>query len=424
MAIFSILYFLSILTALQASSNPQNQKFQTRAVHAGCEFDTFGSSNPVIPPIVLSTTFAQSYPGVKPGQNDPNSYGQGFFYSRQLNPTRGTLERALASLEEAKHCSAFASGLAATQAVIQILNTGDHVIALNDLYGGTSSYFRTIATPGMGIKFSFMSLDDIPTVEAAITKNTKMIWLETPTNPLIKTTDIRALAALAKRKGVLLVVDGTFLSPYLQQPLKLGADIVIHSLTKYIAGHSDVLMGAVLTSNDEINKKLRNIQSLGGAVPSPFECYLAVRGMKTLPIRVEAAQKNSMAIATFLENHPLIERVNYPGLKSYPQYELAKKQTYGPGAMMSIYIKGGLKAAGKFLSELKVFTLAVSLGAVESLACSPAIMTHASVPLADREAIGLTDSLIRLSIGIEHADDLIEDLKQALDKVQQELNKN
>jgi cystathionine gamma-lyase len=406
-----------VLVSFIASSEASflgDKKFATRVVHAGCEAEY--NANSVIPQISLSTTFVQSYPGKKPGLDDPNSHGGGYFYSRQANPTRGALERALAAVEESNSCSVFSSGLAATQAVMQLLNSGDHVIALDDLYGGTSGMFRQIIQPGSNIQFSFVNMDKIENLEAAITPKTKLIWLESPTNPLLKTSDIRSIAAFAKKKGLLLVVDSTFLSPYLQHPLQLGADIVVHSITKYIAGHSDVLMGAVMTSNDDVNKKLKAIQNFCGAVPSPFECYLALRGLKTLHVRMDYSQKNAMAIANFLESHPVIERVIYPGLKSYPQYELAKKQTDGPGAMISIHIKGGIKTAGKFLEELKVFALAVSLGAVESLACSPAIMTHTAVPQAAREAIGLTDSLIRLSIGIEDADDLIADLKQALDK--------
>lgn len=294
------------------------------------------------------------------------------------------------------------------------------MLALDDLYGGTSTQFRTIST-ALGIEFSFVDLDDMNAVEAAVNPRTKMIWMESPTNPLLKTTDIRKIAAYAKDKGLLLVVDGTFMSPYLQHPLDMGADLVVHSVTKYIAGHSDVLMGCVVTNDDELSTRLRTIQNLCGAVPSPFECFLTLRGLKTLALRMEACQKNAMHIATLLESHPVVEKVVYPGLLSYPQYELAKSQTDGPGGMVTFYIKGGLKVAGKFLSELKIFALAVSLGAVESLACSPAIMTHASVPKEAREAIGLTDSLIRLSAGIEHSEDLLNDLRQALDAAAAEL---
>ncbi len=421
MSFYIVAAIVCYMVFLAEAGGPlHSHRFATKAVHAGCEPDSLGS---VVQPISLSTTFIQSYPGVKPGMDDPNSHGTGFFYSRQANPTRGALERALAAVEDADYASVFASGLAASQAVIQLLNSGDHVIALDDLYGGTSGMFRNIATPTAGIQFTFMNLDNIEAVEAACTSKTKMIWLESPTNPLLKTTDIRSLAALAKKKGLLLVVDSTFMSPYLQQPLKLGADMVVHSLTKFVGGHSDVLMGSVVTNNEGIIKKLRSLQNFCGAVPSPFECYLALRGLKTIHLRMDAAQKNAMEIASFLENHPVIEKVTYPGLKSYPRYELAKSQTSGPGAMIAIYVKGGIKIAGKFLAELKVFSLAVSLGAVESLACSPAIMTHTAVPKEAREAIGLTDSLIRLSIGIEHSQDLVEDLKQALDKAYEEYKK-
>eukprot|EP01039_Chlorochromonas_danica_P002882 gene2881-3147_t len=421
-SVYAIAAVVPLLTMTSASAEGhQNHRIQTRAVHAGSEPEL--NQNSVVPPIYLSSSYTQSFPGQKPGMNDPNSHYQGYFYSRVMNPTRGALERALASVEEAKYCSCFSSGLAATQAVIQLLKSGDEVIALDDLYGGTSSFFRQFAEPGFGIKFKFMNLSDVEAVEKAITPKTKMIWLESPTNPLLQTTDIRKVAELCKKRGLILVVDSTFMSPVLQQALKLGADVVVHSMTKYIAGHSDVVMGCAMTNNESIIKTLRNNQNLCGGVPSPFDCYLALRGLKTLPLRMEASQKNAIAVANFLEGHPLIERVIYPGLKSYPQYELAKSQTYGPGAMISIHIKGGLPVAAKFLGELKVFSLAVSLGAVESLACSPAIMTHASVPVEAREAIGLTDSLIRISIGIEHETDLLGDLKQALEKAQVEYEK-
>lgn len=415
----SLVVLLGLLAYLHALAHDMNKfNIRTRTVHAGCEAEL--NNYAVVPPISLATTFTQPFPGVKPGLDDPNSYGGGFFYSRQNNPTRATFERALASVENAKHCSAFSSGLAATQAVIQTLKSGDHVIALDDLYGGTSGYFRNIAETGSGIKFTFMNLDNVKAIEDACQTNTKMIWLESPTNPLLMTSDIRAICKFAKTRGIIVVVDSTFMSPYLQRPLELGADIVVHSITKYIAGHSDVLMGAAVTNNDDIIKKLRSIQNFCGAVPSPFDCYLALRGLKTLHVRMDAAMKNAKEIALFLEKHPLIERVVYPGLESYPQYELSKSQTDGPGAMITIYMKGGLKVAGAFLSNLKIIALAVSLGAVESLACSPAIMTHTAVPKEAREAIGLTDSLIRLSVGIEHPADLINDISQALEKAAEE----
>ena len=328
--------FVALALVAHCAGAGSGFNIQTRVVHAGCDAEHMAFS--VVPPITLSTTWIQAFPGKKPGIQDPASYGNGYFYSRQSNPTRGTFERALASTEGSKHCAAFSSGLAASQAVIQLLNSGDHVIALDDLYGGTSSYFRQIATPGSNIEFTFMNLDDIAKVEAAITPKTKMIWLESPSNPLLKTTDIRKITAMAKRRGLIVAVDSTFMSPYLQRPLELGADVVVHSVTKYIAGHSDVLMGAVLTNTDTINTKLRTNQNLCGAVPSPFDCYLAMRGLKTLSIRMEACMKNAQKVAEFLEKHPMIEQVNYPGLASYPQRALAKSQTDGAGAVMAIFI--------------------------------------------------------------------------------------
>mmetsp|Transcript_15799 Transcript_15799/g.23130 ORF Transcript_15799/g.23130 Transcript_15799/m.23130 type:complete len:448 (-) Transcript_15799:217-1560(-) len=401
----------------ESSAVPESapHKFATRAVHAGCEPEL--NSWAVVPPISLATTFTQSYPGDKPGVDDLNSYGGGFFYSRQANPTRGAIERAIANVEGGKHCSVFASGLAATQAVIQLLSSGDHVIVMDGIYGGTTGMFRNILTNLCNITFTSMPVDDISAIQAAYEasgERTKLIWLESPTNPLLKTADIRAVAQFAKSNGILVAVDSTFMSPFLQHPLQLGADIVVHSVTKYIAGHSDVLMGAAITDSDAISKKLRALQNFCGAVPSPFECYLALRGLKTLHLRMAASQKNAMAVASFLEGHPAVEKVVYPGLKSYEQYELAKSQTDGPGAMLSVYFKGGLPAAGAFLSKLKVFALAVSLGAVESLACSPAIMTHTALSQADRDKIGLSDGLVRLSLGIEDEGDLLADLQQAL----------
>jgi len=292
-----------------------NYGFGTNLVHAGCELDIETGS--IIPSISLGTTFAQSSPGVRPGKNDPNSFGNGYFYSRFANPTRGSLERALAVAEKAKYCCTFSSGMAAISTVIQLLNSGDHVICLDDLYGGTTVYFRDIATKSNGINFTFMDMTNPLDVENAITEKTKLLYIETPTNPLLKTTDIRAIAAIAKRKGCLLAIDSTFASPMLLNALDLGADIVIHSCTKYIGGHSDILMGAVMCNNDDLIKRIRLLQSGIGAVPSPFECYLTMRGLKTLHLRMEASQKSAMAVAEFLESHPLVEKVIYPGLKSY-----------------------------------------------------------------------------------------------------------
>jgi len=323
--------------ALQWLGSMSGLKIETIVVHSGSEPEFNGWS--VVPSINLATTFVQEYPGVKPGRDDPNSYGNGFFYSRQANPTRGAFERALAATERANFCCAFSSGLAATQAVIQLLNAGDHVIALDDLYGGTTSFFRNIAGPKSDIRFSFMDLDDLQQLERTVTKDTKMIWLESPTNPLLKTTDIRKITEFAKRRGLLVAVDSTFMSPYLQRPLELGADIVIHSVTKFISGHSDVLMGAVVVDSAELNSNLRNIQNLCGAVPSPFDCYLALRGLRTLPLRMNAAMSNAQKIAEALQGHAMVEKVIYPGLPSYPMFEVANSQTDGPGAMIAIYIK-------------------------------------------------------------------------------------
>ena len=384
--------------------------FGTKAVHSGADVDQDTGS--LFPSINLGTTFAQHEPGLRPGKENLNSFGQGFFYSRFANPSRGALERALAALERSKYAFTFSSGMAAISTITQLLKSGDHVLALDDLYGGTSTFFREIASNN-GIDFTFLDMSDPEVVESAITPNTKMIFLESPTNPLLKTTDIKAIAEVAKRRGLLLAIDATFSSPYLLNALDHGADIVMHSCTKYIAGHSDVLMGCIMLNDDELSKRIRFLQAGVGAVPSPFECYLCSRGLKTLHLRMEAAQKSALAVAEFLESHPLVEKVIYPGLKSYKYYDLAKRQTKGSGAMISFYIKGGIPVARKFLKNLKVFALAVSLGAVESLICSPAIMTHASVPVEKREAIGLTDSLMRVSVGIEDTEDLINDLKQA-----------
>lgn len=390
--------------------------FGTLCVHAGYECEEGGVSQPVIPPISLSTTFVQTYPGLRPGKEDLSSHGLGYFYSRAANPTRGSLERAIASLENAKHCLTFSSGMASIASIITMLDSGDHVVALNDLYGGTTAYFREVATPRSGINFTYLDFDDHAKVEEVVASvGAKLIWLESPTNPLLKTTDIRALAAIAKKYNCLLAVDSTFQSPYLQNPLELGADIVMHSVTKFLAGHSDVLMGAVAMNSDEIFGKLRLIQERVGSVPSPFECYLTIRGIKTLHLRMEQTMKNAMAVALMLQDHPVVEKVVYPGLESYQYYELARSQTRGAGGVIALYIKGGLPVAAKFLRGLKIVALAVSLGAVESLACSPAIMTHGAVPLEQRLAIGLTDSLIRLSLGIEHTQDVVDDIKNALD---------
>jgi cystathionine gamma-lyase len=307
-----------------------------------------------------------------------------------------------------------ASGLAATNSIVQLLSMGDHVICIDDVYGGTQRLFRRISAPLQALEFSFVTMADMAELEKVFKPNTKLVWVETPTNPTLKITDIRAVAALARAHGALTVVDNTFMTPYLQHPLDLGADLVVHSVTKYIGGHSDVLMGVIVGRDMEIWKRLRFVQNSVGAVPSPFDCYMALRGLKTLHVRMEAAQKNAIEIALYLEQHSRISKVIYPGLVSHPQHELAKTQQSGFGAMITFYLNGGLEETGVFLSKLKLWTLAESLGAVESLAECPAIMTHASVPKEQRAILGIDDNMVRLSVGIEHVSDLIQDLNEAL----------
>lgn len=379
--------------------------FDTNAIHAGQEPHQW-HSRAVIPPISLATTFAQRAPG--------DNYG--YEYSRSGNPTRHCLERCLASLEHAKHGLVYASGLAATHNVTHLLSYGDHILSFDDLYGGTNRLFRDCVMP-RGIDVTFVDCTDLKKVEAAFTPRTKLVWIETPSNPLMKIVDIDAVCKLVKSKShALVAVDNTFMSPYFQKPLLLGADLVLHSLSKYLNGHSDVVMGAICTNSFDLCERLRYFQNAAGAVPSPFDCFLVNRGVKTLCVRMERHMSNGLAVANFLEKHPHVERVIHPGLPSHPQHEIAKKQCSGYSGMVSFYIKGGLREANSFLSNLKLFALAESLGGIESLAELPSIMTHASVPAEQRKALGITDSLIRLSVGIEHVGDLIKDLDQALKK--------
>lgn len=383
-------------------------------MHVGSEADPVTGA--VTVPISLATTFAQSSPGLATGASSLNSHGKGFEYGRTNNPTRAAYERALAAAEGGKHGLAFASGMAATVTCMHMLSSGDHVVCIDDVYGGTQRYFRRIVVPTYGITFSFVDFTIPGALEAAVKANpkTKLVWLETPTNPTLKVSDIAVAAGIAHAAGALLVVDNTFMSPYLQRPLALGADIVMNSCTKYIGGHSDVVGGALITNSDEINTKLRFLQNSLGGVPGPQDCYLALRGLKTLHIRMQRHCENALACATFLESHPAVEKVLYPGLPSHPQYEVAKKQTTGAGGMITFYVKGGINAARKFLESIKLFTCAESLGAVESLAESPAVMTHASVPPEVRAQLGISDSLVRLSVGIENVEDLLADLESAL----------
>jgi len=379
--------------------------FGTRAILAGQEPDA--RTGAVVVPISLATTFQQSSPGVH----------KGFEYSRTGNPTRLAFEANVAACENAQHGIAFASGSAATVTILHMLKAGDHIAAMDDSYGGTFRYFTKVATP-MGLNFTFADFSKEGELEKIITDKTKLIWMESPTNPTLKLTDISKVAALAKQKNIILVVDNTFMSPYFQNPIDLGADIVVHSVTKYLNGHSDVVMGIALTNSDEIKTRLRFLQNSIGAVPSPFDCFLAMRGMKTLHLRMREHAKNALEVARYLEAHPKVEKVLYPGLPSHPQHELAKKQMRGFGGMVTFYMKGQLGQAKQFMENLHVFHLAESLGSVESLVDFPVIMTHAAVPPEERAKLGISDTLIRLSVGVEDLEDLIKDLESALSHVQ------
>ncbi|XP_059617217.1 cystathionine gamma-lyase [Phlebotomus argentipes] len=381
----------------------QPKGFATKAIHAGQDPDEW-SGNPVIPPITMSTTFKQY---------DLDNH-KGFVYGRSGNPTRNMLEKCLAALDNGKHCLTFASGLGATTTIVSLLNAGDHLVVTDDLYGGTSRFLRLVASR-MNIVSEFVDATDAEAVVAAIKPNTKMVWLETPTNPSMKVVDIEAVCkAVHKTPGIIVVVDNTFLSPYFQRPLELGADVVVHSVTKYLNGHSDIIMGAAITSDDDIHQRLRFLQNSMGIVPSPFDCFQVNRSLKTLAVRMEQHHKSSLKVAQHLEKSPYVVKVLHPALPSHPQHKLALRQCYGHSGIMSFYIKGGLEQSKAFFKNLKVFTLAESLGGYESLAELPAIMTHASVPAEQREKVGITDSLIRLSVGLENVEDLIEDLDQAL----------
>ncbi len=356
-----------------------------------------------MPPIFQTSTYVQKA---------PNEH-KGYDYARVANPTRTALEKLIAGLEDAHQCACFASGCAAMDAVAKILRPGDHVIASNDLYGGTYRLFTEVFEP-YGINFSFVDMTGIEAVKEARTDSTKLLWIETPTNPLLKVADISELTELAREHDILSVVDNTFASPYLQQPLKLGADAVLHSTTKYLAGHSDIVGGAVATSNKSLIEHLRFQVKTSGAVPGPMDCYLTLRGIKTLSVRMERSVENARKIAGYLNNHSKVDQVYYPGLKSHPQHEVAKKQMKDFGAMVSFSLKNDApEATNKFLSNTHVFALAESLGGVESLINHPATMTHGSIPREVRYKAGLKDSLIRLSVGIEDVDDLIHDLEQA-----------
>ena len=377
-------------------------KFNTKAIHAGQENES--TTGAVMPPIFQTSTYAQEAPNVH----------KGYDYARVGNPTRTALEKMIAGLEGATDGICFSSGVAAMDAIIRMLKPGDHVVTTNDLYGGSYRLFTEMFEP-YGIEFSFVDMTELTKVEEAITDQTKLLWIETPTNPLLRIVDIERLTTLAKNHDILSAVDNTFASPYLQSPLELGADIAMHSTTKFLGGHSDVIGGAVATSNKKVIESLRFQIKTTGAVPGPMDCYLTLRGIKTLAVRVQRSVDNAKQVATFLENHPKVDVVYYPGSKKHAQHDLAKKQMKDFGAMVSFSLKDdSTEAASKMMSNVGVFTLAESLGGVESLVSHPASMTHGSIPKDVREKAGLMDSLIRLSVGIEDAEDLIKDLEQAL----------
>ena len=380
------------------------QGFDTRAIHAGQEPDP--TTGAIMTPIYTSSTYVQESPGVH----------KGYDYSRSINPTRKALEACIADLEGSSFGYAFSSGMAACSTVLEVLNSGDHVLAMDDLYGGTYRLFEDVRKRSAGLKFTFSDLSDLSTLKTSITSDTKMIWVETPTNPLLKIVDLVEIAKFAKENNLISVCDNTFCSPYVQNPLELGFDIVVHSATKYLNGHSDLIGGVVVCSNQkpELADQVLYIQNAVGSIMSPFDSFLLLRSLKTLAVRMERHCENAMKIATFLENHKAIEKVIYPGLKNHPHHKIASKQMRGYGGMITLILKGGLDSAKSFLERTEIFSLAESLGGVESLIEHPAIMTHASIPPEIREEIGISDGLVRLSVGIESLDDLIQDLEIAL----------
>jgi cystathionine gamma-lyase len=377
-------------------------KFGTKAIHAGVHPDP--TTGAIMTPIYQTSTYVQRSPGDH----------KGYEYSRTHNPTRTQLQDALAALDNGQHGLAFASGMAATDCVIKLLQPGDEVISTNDLYGGSYRIFTKVYEP-LGIKFHFVPMHDMEAVRAKVNERTKMIWVETPTNPLLNVIDIAAAAAVAKEAGALLVVDNTFSTPYLQTPLELGADIVVYSLTKYMAGHSDVVMGALVLNDDELHQRLSFYQNACGGTPGPQDCFLVLRGLKTLHIRMQRHCENGRKVAEYLKAHPKVEKVFWPGFADHPNHDVAAKQMNDFGGMISFVLQGDRKEdAIAVLEKFQLFSLAESLGGVESLSGHPATMTHASIPAEARKAAGLSDSLIRLSVGIEDVEDLIEDLKQAI----------
>ena len=376
-------------------------QFATRAIHAGQEPES--ATGAITVPIFQTSTFAQRAPGVH----------KGYDYSRTDNPTRTALQTALASLEAAEYCLAFSSGMGAATTVMLLFTKGDHVVSSRDVYGGTYRLFRSVLQ-NFGLTFSFVETSSVREIERAITRRTRLVWIESPTNPLLRITDIRAAAKIAHQHRALLLVDNTFASPFFQRPLALGADLVLHSTTKYLAGHADVVGGALCLNEPSLYKRLKFMQNAAGATPSPFDCFLALRGMKTLALRMREHEKNATQIAQFLQDHPRVRQVYYPGLPNHPGHDIAASQMDGFSGIVSFEVKGGLPEARRVLARLRLFKIAESLGGVESLVELPAVMTHASIPKQERKRAGLDDGLIRLSVGIEHLQDLLEDLKRAL----------
>jgi cystathionine gamma-lyase len=387
--------------ASQGGGAPRTSRIETLAIHAGQAPDP--TTGAVMTPVYLTSTYVQDGPGGH----------KGFEYSRTRNPTRDALEGCLAALEDGRHGLAFASGLAATDAVLHLLSAGDHVVHSDDVYGGTFRIFDKVYRRH-GLRFDAVDLTDPARLARALRPETKLVWIESPTNPMLKLVDLAAVAAIARAHGARTVVDNTFATPFFQRPLALGIDVVVHSTTKYLNGHSDVVGGAVVTSDDDLHGRLRFLQNAVGAVPSPLDAFLVLRGLKTLPVRMERHATNALAVARFLEAQPQVERVIFPGLPSHPQHALARRQMSGFGGMLTFVLRGGLPAATAFLRAVRLFSCAESLGGVESLIEHPAIMTHASVPADVRAALGIADGLIRVSVGIEAVDDLLEDLGRGL----------
>lgn len=388
-------------------NSTKNKGFETKAIHAGQQPDP--TTGAIMTPIYASSTYVQESPGVH----------KGYEYSRSHNPTRKALEDCIAALENGSGGFAFASGMAATATVLEMLDSGDHVIAMDDLYGGTYRLFENVRKRSAGLEFTFANLSDLDKLEASLQENTKMIWVESPTNPLLKLVDLQAISEFAKKHNLIAVCDNTFCSPYVQKPLDFGFDIVVHSATKYLNGHSDVIGGIAVCAQDreDLVERMFYLSNAIGSIMSPFDSFMVLRSLKTLAVRMERHCQNAMQIATYLESHSAVEKVYYPGLESHPHHELAKRQMNGFGGMISVVLRGGLASATSFLESTRVFALAESLGGVESLVEHPAIMTHAAVPEAIRNEIGIVDGLVRLSVGIETLDDLMADLANALKAV-------